>query len=259
MGINISKMEKSEVIILFLRKMEDYRNVIMSKYLKDDEIEIIFERVRNRLANIIKKGYEYKALVENNSNNELDDIHSDIERFQNTTKYNSIINHLNNLLNDDVMFLNFMTSNKNASGLTCFDEENNCLYEGMNKALTYSIASVYGLYREVNDSNYQLPKEIEEYQNQTSLKDIQVRDIVTIDLFDLFNGDLYKMYFNGDSFEFNKRMNELLTKDKIKELSDAVNSSIYYNNETDFYKYEAYMNEAKNNALSINQKAIKSL
>ena len=67
------------------------------------------------------------------------------------------------------------------------------------------------------------------------------------------------MYFNGDSFEFNKRMNELLTKDKIKELSDAVNSSIYYNNETDFYKYEAYMNEAKNNALSINQKAIKSL
>jgi hypothetical protein len=152
-----------------------------------------------------------------------------------------------------------MTSNKNASGLTCFDEENNCLYEGMNKALTYSIASVYGLYREVNDSNYQLPKEIEEYQNQTSLKDIQIRDIVTIDLFDLFNGDLYKMYFNGDSFEFNKRMNELLTKDKIKELSDAVNSSIYYNNETDFYKYEAYMNEAKNNALSINQKAIKSL
>ena len=101
--------------------------------------------------------------------------------------------------------------------------------------------------------------EIEDEQRyDDSLKDIQVRDIVTIDLFDLFNGDLYKMYFNGDSFEFNKRMNELLTKDKIKELSDAVNSSIYYNNETDFYKYESYMNEAKNNALSINQKATKS-
>ena len=54
-----------------------------------------------------KPKYDWKhyKFDQNNSNSELDDIHSDIERFQNTTKYNSIINHLNNLLNDDVMFI----------------------------------------------------------------------------------------------------------------------------------------------------------
>lgn len=262
MGINVSNMKKSDVIILFLRKMEDYRNVILSKYLKDDEIEAIFERTRNRLADIIKESFEFKIKAKIVTNSELDDIHSDVERFYNDLKYKKIIDYLNDLLNDDVVFLNFLTSNSNRpSGLTYIDDENNYLYNGINKALTYSIASVYGLYREMSDYDYQLPKEIEEYQNQTSIKAMQIRDVVTIDLFDLFDEDLYKMYFNGNSKEFNKRMSELLTKDEIKVLSSSVDKSINNNDESNYYTYEIYMNEAKKRMedLSYNQKTTRGL
>ena len=174
-------------------------------------------------------------------------------------------NFINSLLKDDLSFLRFFTKYGDHRGFE-YKDGDKTLFSGMNKAFEYSLMSVLKGIKKKNKRPYMEAEEIREYNEQTPLRSIQIRDIVSIDLMDAFGSDnVVQMYFKGqgeklynwitDSFAVSEStafdsMNleegktlEDYASEKTTMLSDVVDESVKNNNETNFFKYSNLMKE----------------
>ena len=173
--------------------------------------------------------------------------------------------YLDSLLQDDLEFLRFFTTYGDHRGLEC-NEGNKKLFEGMTKAFDYSVMSVLRGKRRKEGKYYREPDEIREYTESTPLRNVQIRDIVTMDMLDIFGNDVTQMYFKGQGEELYNRLVEYFNnsettiieasrfddtsmsledyaKYKAISLSDSVDESVNHNDETNFARYSNSVKE----------------
>ena len=141
---------------------------------------------------------------------------------------------------NDLNFLNFFTG----GGLE--DRETDIpLYRGINEQVAKSVIAIMS---SINN-NTVLPDDMKkEIEGPATL--IKIKDMISKDMSDIFP-DIKRLFFNGNSKEFNRRMNMIYSVEEIDNLNDIVDSSIYKKDESGLYQYMDLIEKGLNKSKEI--------
>lgn len=257
MGINVSEMTIEEIKECFASKITDYMKEIVKNFCTDEEINEKCNQLSSSLSNSIEKYESVKRAIEEKKEEDA------LEKIQNVNtqiSYSKFVDYFNELLNDELYFVNFLTSSKQVSGyegsgIEYYDEGNDkILYKGMSRAIAYSVISCMAATKARKGEELIYPKEMRDYLDDYTNRCLLTRDSVPVDLYNLLGDNIYRYYFMGNGEEFHYEMKKLLSDIDLEELSSKVDKCIFNNDDSGYFVYDSLIKTAldKKNQITLN-------
>ena len=213
MGYNISELSMSELDLIFVDKIADYKD-LLDNVMQGEDCKRRFRLIARTIGMSLTNYKMLKDIVDSDKGNERDRY-----TFIELEKY------LNNILNDELEFLKFFTSSFNGNnenyGLRFQNEDGEILLNNINESMSYSIAQNILAVKTRKGKQFEYPKAMQErLDNPTQY--VFSFDEAAVDLPKIFGNDIYKCFFTGDGQDFYYLLLNYFTDDEIRILDKAI-------------------------------------
>lgn len=267
MKVDVSKISKEKMNTLFLSKYKDYLSLMgnfMTPEMIDERRIIVinnFKRLSTDFFNQKKEHNLYTNVYDRFRNDvRFLDVFAQIDYEFEKNKVT-----LENIFNNEISFLDYITTdfdltNGELHGLLHKSSDGTVHHESINKALTYSIINTIGFGKYRKGEPFDYPEEME---SNEELSLYQVRDVLAMDMMELFGDSILVNFFLGNGAKFSDDFrhvfmvytttedvstDEEIIKKTIQNMDDfeaGVDQSFKKNDETYYPKYMSVMKELK--------------
>ena len=270
MKVDVSKISNESMNTLFLSKYKDYLS-IMSNFMTPemiDERRIIVIDNFNKLS---------KAFFEQKKERDLYiHVYDTYDKFRNDVRFLDVFanidyeyetnkDKLEDMFNNEISFLNYITTdfdltNGELHGLLHKSSDGTMHHEGINQALTYSVINTVAFAKARKGEPFDYPKEMEPSEE---LSLYQVRDVLAMDVMEVFGENVLVDFFLGNGTKFADDFRHVFmvytttedvstdeeiarrTMQNMKDFEEGVNKSFKKNDESYFTNYMSLMKELK--------------
>lgn len=215
MNIDISKMSVEKINLLFLDKLKDYLS-LMSNFMSPEEIDerrnIVVDNFKELITTYTNQKKEHNLYVK-----AYDKLKNDVKFLDTFSQvdynYETSKSKIEGLFKSEILFLNYITTNFELNnmedhGVVHKSSDESIHNEGINTALTYSVINTMAFTKERKGEPFNYPKEMET-SDEVSL--YQIKDVLAIDMMEIFGMDILKDFFMGNGKGFNDKFRHLMT------------------------------------------------
>ena len=208
MSIDVSKISLNKLNSLFVDKYVDYLYLMsnfMTQETMDERKNIVLNNFRKLSTDFYyqKKEYDIYASLRNKFEKDVRflEVFTQIENEYNKSKIS-----LEKIFDSEISFLNYITTdfelnNGETHGLIHKSSDGTIHHEGINQAITYSVINTLAFSKRRNGEPFDYPMEMET-GGETSL--YQVRDVLAMDVMEVFGEGIIADFFLGNGDKFNK-------------------------------------------------------